>query len=263
MKSPGKRWSEDETKLALYLYFQLPFGQLHSGNSEIQNLAVLLDRTNSSVAMKLCNFASLDPKITDTGRKGLQGASAQDRAIWEQFSHNWTGQVEDVEQIWNDALDIERNTSQTLSDNVIPFRFELYDGPSTIEATVSRRVGQNFFRRAVLANFDNKCCITGIAEPSLLNASHIKPWGVDEKNRHNPANGLCFSATFDRAFDRGLITLNSDYEVVISGTLSRHENSETRSYFLPFHGAPIFPASRFDPDLSFLDWHRKERFLHG
>ncbi len=263
MKSPGKRWSEDETKLALYLYFQLPFGQLHSGNPEIQNLAGLLGRTNSSVAMKLCNFASLDPKITDTGRKGLQGASAQDRAVWQQFSHDWTAQIEESEKVWSDAANIEADVTQNLSDNVVPFRFESYDGPSTAEVTVARRVGQNFFRRAVLANFDNKCCITGIAEPSLLNASHIKPWGVDEKNRHNPANGLCLSATFDRAFDRGLITLNPDYEVVISGVLSGHKNSVTRDYFLPFQGIAIFPASRFDPDLSFLDWHRKERFLHG
>ena len=78
--SSRKRWSEEETVLALYLYFQLPFGKLHSGNPEIQELAAALGRTNSSVAMKLCNFASLDPKITDSGRKGLDGASKLDRA---------------------------------------------------------------------------------------------------------------------------------------------------------------------------------------
>jgi putative restriction endonuclease len=260
VKSAGKRWSREETKLALYLYFQLPFGQLHSGNPEIQKLAELLNRTHSSVAMKLCNFASLDPKITATGRKGLQGASAQDRMIWQQFSHDWTALIEESEQAWNIAEIIEADTAPKLSDNIIPFRFESYHGPSTAEATVSRRVGQNFFRRAVLANFDNKCCITGIAQPSLLNASHIMPWGIDEKNRHNPANGLCLSATFDRAFDRGLITLNEAYEVVISGALLGHQNTETREYFSPFHGVTIFPASRFDPDMSFLDWHRKERF---
>ncbi|MDF8335267.1 hypothetical protein [Novosphingobium cyanobacteriorum] len=58
-----KRWSEEETVLALYLYLQLPFGKLHSGNPEIQQLAAALGRSSSSVAMKLCNFASLDPKM--------------------------------------------------------------------------------------------------------------------------------------------------------------------------------------------------------
>jgi hypothetical protein len=40
--SSRKRWSEEETVLALYLYFQLPFGKLHSGNPEIQELAAAL-----------------------------------------------------------------------------------------------------------------------------------------------------------------------------------------------------------------------------
>ena len=77
----GSRWTEDETKLALFLYFQLPFGKLHSGTQEIVQLAAAIGRTPSSVAMKLSNFASLDPKITESGRKGLDGASKLDRQM--------------------------------------------------------------------------------------------------------------------------------------------------------------------------------------
>jgi putative restriction endonuclease len=260
VNSPGKRWSEDETKLALYLYFQLPFGQLHSGNPEIQKLAGTLGRTNSSVAMKLCNFASLDPKITSSGRKGLQGASAQDRKVWAQFNDDWTGQVEDVERVWNVSNEEEGDEPLRLRDNATPFAFEPYDGPSVTEATIRRRVGQGFFRRSVLANFDNRCCITGIAEPILLNASHIIPWGIDMKNRHNPANGLCLSATFDRAFDRGLITLDHTQRVCISKILLEHDSPKTRDYFLQFHGSAILKAHRFDPDENFLVWHRSFRF---
>jgi putative restriction endonuclease len=261
MNAPGKRWTEAETKLALYLYFQLPFGQLHSGNPEIQRLADILDRTPSSVAMQLCNFASLDPKITSSGRKGLQGASAQAKRIWGQFNENWTALIEESEQIWNPPAESEVDEKPTLRDNVLPFTFEPFEGSSTAEAIIERRVGQNFFRRAVLANFENKCCITGIAEPTLLNASHIVPWGMDVKNRHNPANGLCLSATFDRAFDRDLITLDRAHSVVISKSLLAHHRSKTRDYFLPFEGIAIIPPARFDPDPAFLNWHRTERFL--
>ncbi|MEQ1539784.1 MAG: hypothetical protein ABL928_12740 [Sphingorhabdus sp.] len=56
---PSERWSEEETKLALFLYFQLPYGKLHKGNPEIQRLADYLGRTHSSVAMKLGNFGEL------------------------------------------------------------------------------------------------------------------------------------------------------------------------------------------------------------
>ena len=157
MNAPRKLWTENETKLALFLYFQLPFGQLHSLNPEVQKLASILGRTNSSVAMKLCNFASLDPKITESGRKGLQGASAQDRRVWANFNADWTAQIEEAEQVWTATEADSSAVGNKLRDNVSPFVFERYDGPSTANANIERRGGQSFFRRSVLANFDNMC----------------------------------------------------------------------------------------------------------
>jgi putative restriction endonuclease len=261
VNAPGKKWSEEETKLALFLYFQLPFGQLHSGNPEIQKLADTLGRTHSSVAMKLCNFASLDPKITESGRRGLQGASVQDKRIWEQFRSDWTGHVEEAERIWKTTDEAEDGHTSRLRDSVLPFAFEPYEGPSTAQSTVERRVGQGFFRRSVFANFDNRCCITGIEESALLNASHIVPWGLNVRNRHNPANGLCLSATFDRAFDRGLITLDDTYAVVVSKSLLKHDSAKTREYFARYDGNLILPPARFDPDPTFLNWRQNERFV--
>lgn len=155
MKALSTRWTESQIELALYLYFQLPFGKLHAGNPEIQKLAVVLGRTNSSVAMKLCNFASLDPKITESGRKGLQGSSAQDKKIWTEFTQDWTANIEESGRIWNSAEDNGDDLKPTLKDNVLPFKFQSYEGPTTAEAVVQRRIGQGFFRRAVLANFGN------------------------------------------------------------------------------------------------------------
>jgi hypothetical protein len=59
----GRRWTEDETKRVLALYDRIPFGQFHQLNPEVIAVADEIDRTPSSIAMKLCNFASLDPKI--------------------------------------------------------------------------------------------------------------------------------------------------------------------------------------------------------
>jgi hypothetical protein len=78
----GRRWTEDETRQTLQLYHRAPFGQFTQNNREVIALARSIDRSPSSVAMKLCNFASLDPKITRSGRKGLQNASALDRQVW-------------------------------------------------------------------------------------------------------------------------------------------------------------------------------------
>jgi putative restriction endonuclease len=62
------------------------------------------------------------------------------------------------------------------------------------ETILRTRVNQDFFRAAVLAAYDGRCCITGLSVPKLLNASHIVPWSVDVKNRTNPRNGLCLNA---------------------------------------------------------------------
>lgn len=258
MKAPGKQWSEEETKLALYLYFQLPFGQLHKGNKEIQALADTLGRTHSSVAMKLVNFASLDSKITATGRKGLSGASKLDRAVWHEFSANWTREVVDAERQWSKHGIVPVTVG--VAESVTPFSFEPYKGASTVERVVEQRKGQDFFRRAVLANFDNRCCVTGIAEPQLLNASHILPWKFDVEHRHNPANGLAMSATFDRAFDRGLISFDENRRLILSHSLTSHPDRTTRNHFSAYQGEEMAGTRRFEPSSKFLAWHRANIF---
>lgn len=261
--STRKRWSEEETLLALYLYFQLPFGKLHSRNPEIQQLAAVLGRPSNSVAMKLCNFASLDPKITESGRKGLAGASKLDRSMYAEFGQDWSGLVARAAELWSAQVDgggVELPQTR-LKDERADFRFEPYQGASTTQALVNQRVGQDFFRRAVLANYEDACCITGIADPRLLTASHIKPWGKDSENRHNPANGLLLSATLDRAFDRGLITVDHNRRIMVSRQLRESASRETRDYFGQFEHAKLRPAIRFDPDPAFLDWHNAHCFV--
>jgi putative restriction endonuclease len=71
------------------LYFTLPFGQMHSRNPKIIDVARLLRRTPSSVAMKLVNFASLDPAHQARGVKGLAGHSRIDGQVWSEFQDNW------------------------------------------------------------------------------------------------------------------------------------------------------------------------------
>lgn len=249
------RWSEAETKRALYLYFQMPFGQIHSGNPEIIALARRIGRTPSSVAMKLANFASLDPAITRTGRKGLEGASALDRAIWAEFNRDWTGSILEA-SILEEAPELP--LPQTLHEARTNFSYEAPTGQSTTRVEIEQRIGQSFFRRAVMANFSNACCVTGIADPRLLNASHIAPWKSDVANRHNPRNGLCLSATFDRAFDRYLMTVTPDLEVRISPQLLQSRSAATRDYFTPYQGRRLREATHLAPDPDLLRQHNAQ-----
>lgn len=61
----ARNWTQEELTIALGLYCKLPFGQFHQHQPLIKLVAELLDRTPSSLAMKLCNLAGLDPVITE------------------------------------------------------------------------------------------------------------------------------------------------------------------------------------------------------
>lgn len=249
-------WTEHQVKRALYLYFQTPFGKMHQGNPEIIALAAEIGRTPDAVAMKLTNLASLDPAITGSGRKGLPGASALDRRIWDEFHEDWTGLILEASPPEED-LPYELEPIAPRPPN---FDYTPPGGKTTTRGEVEQRIGQDFFRRAVMANFENSCCVTGIADPRLLTASHISPWGTDIANRHNPRNGLCLSGTFDRAFDRYLMTVTPDLKVRLSSELLKSKSAETRAYFAPYEGKPLRPATHLVPDPAFLQSHN-DRFL--
>ncbi len=81
----GKKWNRDELLVLLNVYQKLPFGQFDQRQKVVQQLAAQMDRTPSSVAMKLVNLASLDPMFQARGVKRLTGASDLDREVWAEF----------------------------------------------------------------------------------------------------------------------------------------------------------------------------------
>jgi putative restriction endonuclease len=123
-------------------------------------------------------------------------------------------------------------------------------------AIVQVRVNQSFFRRAVLASYQGRCCMSGVNHPRLLVASHIVPWSQDVANRLNPRNGLCSSALHDRAFDSGLISLNNDYQIIISDKLKHKADEFTQTNLLSLQGKVITLPDKFLPDRLFLEKHR-------
>lgn len=78
-----------------------------------------------------------------------------------------------------------------------------------IDRVTKVRISQGKFRKDLLDIYERKCPFTQINILSLLIASHIKPWRLDEENRNNPNNGILLSVHLDALFDKGLISLNS------------------------------------------------------
>lgn len=245
----ANNWQEDELLLTLHLYCRTPFGKLHQTNPEIIKLAQIIGRTPSAVAMKACNFASLDPALA---QKGLQGASKADRALWNAFMTNSTEVAEKAEALYETRVDLTApNKIETEKTIVLP------TGPTeTIREVKVRRV-QRFFRQTVLESYNNRCAISGLAIPELLVASHIIPWAEDESRRADPTNGIALSALYDKAFDRGLITFDEGFRLVLSDAIkAKAKNDAVKEYFLKIEGKELEMPYRFRPDPYAIEHHK-------
>ena len=249
----NSRWTREQLLVALKLYCHTDFGKLHRSNPEVIRLAGLIGRTPSALAMKACNFASLDPAQRARGVKGLSKHSNADRRLWNEFIRNTERVAAESEEAYEQFVQSE--------DAVQPLPPWAPEGPTEeLRITRVRRV-QNFFRQTILISYASRCALTGITIPELLIASHIIPWHVDETRRADPHNGLCLNALHDRAFDRGFLTFDQDYRAVVSRLLRVDEAPILhRTFLLEIEGKRLDLPTRFEPDDSALEYHREHVF---
>lgn len=248
MAAPRRQWTRSEALLVYRLYCEMPFGQMHRGNPRVVQLSEVIGRTASAVAMKLGNFAHLDPALQKRGIRGMSNVSAQDREIAALFASDWDASIEAAAAAWPPFADVQEDEIPT-------------DVPTEVVALAKVRLTQGFFRRTVLSSYDQACCACGVDAPALLTASHIKPWAVDPGARSNPRNGLALCSLHDRAFDRGLMTIRPSLAVAISRHLASADTVPVmRVAFADIEGAKIRLPSKFLPDPAFLTYHNESVF---
>jgi putative restriction endonuclease len=147
-----------------------------------------------------------------------------------------------------------------LQDNEqAPFEFE--QSRDRVTFTLSRVVRDRIFRRIVLRAYSERCAISGI---KLINglgraevaAAHIRPVEKDGPDIIN--NGIALSGTVHWMFDRGLISLSDDLQILVSRQANDPDGIRALvnkdSYALPPHR----PSDR--PHPHFLQWHRENCF---
>lgn len=256
---PRRLWTHDELVLALALYFQLPFGRLNHGTPEVIELGQLIGRTANSAALRLVNFAACDPYILATGRHGMAGGERVCQPVWDEY-------VDDKERLFAEAAEIRArlqggNLEDQLPADVLDDLID-YTGEAR-EALVKVRINQSKFRTMILNNYNNTCAITGINDSRLLIASHIIPWAENEETRLNPENGICLSALYDKAFDKGLITIRpNDYTVMLSPGLKDVLNTEPYDeHFKIIENKPIILPEEHKPSIDFLQYHLDNIFI--
>jgi putative restriction endonuclease len=247
-----KDWTREEHILAFNLYCKIPFGTIHMRNPQVIELAEILGRSVGAVSYKLANFSRLDPELKARGIVGLNHGAKGEVEVWDEFCASPETLAFESEKL------LAVRTGRTLEEVARITEDELPREGVERERIVRVRVNQQFFRATVLAAYNYQCCITGLAIPELLVASHIVPWAQDSKNRMNPRNGLCLNALHDRAFDRGLMSINDDGTVCFTKSMRdiEREAKQGLDWLLAYHGRSISLPNRFEPDPLLFAWHR-------
>lgn len=266
MSLVSKKWTDEERYAALKLYFELEFGQFHARNKNVIELAEVLGRTPGSIAMKLGNFASLDPTLD---RGGLKNVSAADKALMARF-HNQPARVIDEIERAVDRIEYQVSSQSSsvhshdlhrgMRDQDIGF--DISGRPTSVMRIREERLNQGFFRRAVLSGYHFQCCVCGLKFVRLLEAAHIKPHHQDETFRLRPDNGLSLCRNHHKAFDEGYWTLGTNFDIELDPRLhklARHDQAIS-DLLIAHDGQKIHQPFRYLPSKEVIDWHRENTF---
>ncbi|WP_370297836.1 HNH endonuclease [Qipengyuania mesophila] len=132
-----------------------------------------------------------------------------------------------------------------------------------VQTLLNRPFRDRAFRRAVLHAYDGRCAVTGW---KLVNgggrleaeAAHIKP--VSEGGPDSLRNGLALSGTAHWMFDRGLIGLTDELDILVSRQVN--DPSSVTAMINPTRKALVPGREAERPHPQFLAWHREYCFKH-
>jgi putative restriction endonuclease len=163
----------------------------------------------------------------------------------------------------NDAeLKIE---NQILNDDKSEYQNHLKELRATLEDDEYEEelfIRGGLFKKTIPKIYNFSCSISGMRIESsqnaqMIDACHIIPFSIS--NDDTIPNGISLSPNLHRAFDRGLITINQDYIVRISPSVTENDSVFSLSQF---NGKQILLPKKASwyPSPESLQWHNKEIF---
>lgn len=158
-----------------------------------------------------------------------------------------------VDHPCGESLDEDHVDGEVLSIHPLPAR-------PLIEHIVRRRFRDVAFKHQVRAAYHCTCAITGFAlvdrqgNPEV-EAAHIRPVSADGPD--TVRNGIALTGTMHWLFDSGLISITDDFNLIVTP----HGLPSELDAWLPANHKLIVPeAPSLRPHISYLAWHRIERF---
>lgn len=141
---------------------------------------------------------------------------------------------------------------------------ETFDGAEErvrVERTISQINRSRVFRKHVLEAYNSRCAITGLklingSGRAEVEAAHIKP--VAQHGPDTVRNGLALSGTAHWMFERGLISLTDDADILVS----RQANDPDQIWNLVSDSrkATVPDTTMLRPHPAYLSWHRENCF---
>jgi putative restriction endonuclease len=120
------------------------------------------------------------------------------------------------------------------------------------------RLGQRSFQAVVLGAYHRRCAISGTRIAPVLQAAHIRP--VTAGGEHRLDNGMLLRSDVHTLFDRGYISVDPKYRLLVSPRL-RQDFGNGDQFYARAGEVIDLPERRGNrPNPEFLEWHLSEVF---
>ena len=210
--------------------------------------------SNLSVAVA---YATIDPKLAELLRDETSRSMLR-RTLIDEYFPGQTGMI-----IEKPEGEIDGLRREMLEEAPADYRAKLKGLKKRLNAEtyqIEVYARDTVFRREIVRLYNDRCCITGVrvSAPytfSMVDACHIVPFYKTFNN--HPTNGIALCPNLHRAFDKGAISIDDRYRVIVSPTFVENDASVYSLRALAGIQLELPKDERYLPDLEAVAWHRR------
>ena len=232
----------------------------------VESMYYALIEANSYLSFERLVPFKTNGVIANSFLQNADGSLNNGRQVWAVRSIPDVDFYRIVDEAFPDEIDIlpREDSTDKFADNVeenVQTPFELEVERVRVEVKLTRVKRDKIFRHHVLSAYKKRCAFTGLSfinggGRAEVQAAHIKP--VKDNGPDSIKNGLALSGTAHWMFDRGLLSISNEHDILVS----RHVNNiDEVDRLLTQSRKLILPQNREDwPHPHYLGWHRDNCF---
>ena len=264
-----KLWSTLVTSNRHHCIFTLPFYHLRTESfwnlvanigfeNVIQSKIVMKSFSNLNLAVR---YAEIDIELFNFMKSKKEREILKFALLDKYFPESKNNLLSN-----NNENYLTKIESEFLNESSAEYRLRLQSLKEQLikeEFEEERFLRSNVFKRQVPIIYKNTCAISGLQinatiNISLVDACHIVPFSNTFDD--SIANGISLTPTLHRAFDRGLISIDENYKVLISNKFIESQSSQFS--IKQFEGKQILlpDNKKYYPNIENLIWHRNNIF---